>query len=65
MYWLNTDNFSSQEEGNRHVILNIIGGSHQSVMAQLRSVKPPKRWGQASVHANNRLYIIGGYEGTT
>ncbi len=28
-----------------------------------RFPKPGKRWGQASVSANNCLYIIGGYDG--
>jgi hypothetical protein len=47
MYWINIDTLKS----------NDASASHSS------NTKPTNRWGQACVNANNRLYIIGGYEG--
>lgn len=37
---------------------------NQQQSAARKEPEPQKRWGQAAVTAANKLYIIGGYEGT-
>ncbi|CDW71485.1 kelch repeat [Stylonychia lemnae] len=49
MYWINPDQLRNTDDSISH---------NQS------SVKPAKRWGQSCVAAHNKLYIIGGYEGS-
>ena len=53
MLWLNLDVLKGTPED--HI--------EQNSLTSRKNAKPAKRWGQAAVHANNRLYIIGGYEG--
>jgi len=49
MYWLNVDQLK---------------GSVDCPSPNLASNSQPQpRWGQTCVSANNRIYIIGGYEG--
>lgn len=50
MYWLNIDQLKTSVD------------SPSSLELQETS-KPQQRWGQSCVSANNRIYIISGYEG--
>jgi hypothetical protein len=62
MFWLNLDQVLGIENNNSPADSSSNQNS-QSSQADLSNPKPAKRWGQASVTAYNRLYIIGGYEG--
>jgi hypothetical protein len=73
MYWLNLDTLLSagtSEDQNYSADNHGDPASHSSNHQQVPGntsrkapLRPAKRWGQASVAAHNKLYIIGGYEG--
>ena len=64
MLWLNLDVLKGTSEQVAVGEQSGAGGTASATAsASRKNARPAKRWGQAAVHANNRLYIIGGYEG--
>jgi hypothetical protein len=57
MFWQNLDLILGNNDASE------LSQSSINSESDSRFPKPGKRWGQASVSANNCLYIIGGYDG--